>query len=1002
MSESQLDAIVLSLHDATTADGRTRVEVTATPVRLGSDPARADVVIDGLLPLHAVVAPVKGGGFGLKVAEGAEATLDGRAAKTARLAVGARLTLGPIALTLEARQEPAPRPAPPSDAQPTRPVPRTPLPTIPGYALEKQLGKGAMGRVYLALQENLDRKVAIKVLEARLCEDADFVRAFQSEARAAAALHHPNVVTVFDVGQHDGRHYLALEYMDRGSLEDRLIKEGPLPWRAVLGVLRDAAAGLEYAESKGMVHRDIKPDNLMQNAIGVTKIVDLGLATSEQAEKDASGKVFGTAHFMAPEQARGEALDARADLYALGASAWRLLTARTPFTGASSREIVKAVLTQPAPTLRDVVPDLPAEVEALVLELMAKERDARPATARALRERVEALIQRFSSPGAAGASSSAEEARRSPLLAVGAIVVLAAIGLGVAFATGAFDDPAEPSAPPDFGQSANPNGTAVGNQGARPLDADDDTSDSTAGVGSTPQIPPPTPDGDDELKRLEQQAQRVLAGLDALDDEELLKERLAQLVSEFPGTTAATLAADRLVELGGATPTDAVDDSGSATAAAANEEAVADLRRRELGTRTARAQGPDGSWLPPQYALRALLEAPVPAGLAEDPELVGALEAQRVAAVTHFEARIESERTAARELVAAGRFAEADSGYGALLDWLRDAPAPPEESTQLPTADGAPAAVGAPAGAASATDGSAPTLYFGEVIAALQKERGQLEALAKTFELAMADRDRDQRHKALFERETFRAALATLDLAAAGSTLDELSTGARSVAGRVWATSAAAAFAPGAELKELLRTTLKAGDWRRRQIAIPSERRETREVVTIDARGLVLEDGGSTSILAFSAFGASSELVDALVNERLARDWTAAEREIVASAMTATVLAEVLRGAGPVIEGSARPSQDDALALESAVARARPWVAALPAGTESDLRAALVRELDACAVAASLVRAVATDDLGQAAWAADELLLRCGDTVLVTCLADGTTAPAPPTWPPLW
>ncbi|QDU84786.1 Serine/threonine-protein kinase PrkC [Planctomycetes bacterium Pla163] len=995
MSDSQPDALVLRLHDATTADGRTGVEVTATPVRLGSDAARADVVIDGLLPLHAVVAPVKGGGFGLKVAEGAEATLDGRPAKTARLAVGARLTLGPIAFTLEARaqaaaapQRPEPPSAPPSTARPERQVPRTPLPTIPGYALEKQLGKGAMGRVYLAVQENLDRKVAIKVLEARLCEDADFVRAFQSEARAAAALHHPNVVTVFDVGQHDGRHYLALEYMDRGSLEDRLIKEGPLPWRAVLGVLRDAAAGLEYAESKGMVHRDIKPDNLMQNAIGVTKIVDLGLATSEQAEKDAGGKVFGTAHFMAPEQARGEALDTRADLYALGASAWRLLTARTPFTGASSRDIVKAVLTQPAPPLRDALPDLPAEVETLVLDLMAKERDARPATARALRERVEALIQRFSSPGAAGATSGADETKRSPLLLVAAVVVLAAIGLGVAFATGAFDAPAEPVVRPDTGRSTESDATGGGNQDPLALDE-------TADVGTTPQVPPPTPDGDDALKRLEQDAQRVLAGLDALDDPDLLKERLAQLVNEFPGTTAATLASERLAEMGGATSTDeALDESASTGATAANADAVADLRRRELAARTARAQGPDGVWLPPQHALRALLDAPVPAGLAQDSELGSALEALRVAAVGHFEARIERERTAAREHVAAGRFAEAAAGYGALLDWLRDEPAPPDAGTQLPTADGALAPEGA--------DQPAPTVHFADVIAALEEERGRLDALANTFERAMADRDRDLRHTVLFERDDFRTALVSLDLEGASSALAGLREGSRSVAGREWAASAAAAFEPGAQLQEMLRTTLKAGEWRRRQIAIPSERRETREVVSIDSRGLVLEEGSSTTILPLSAFGASSELVDALVNERLARDWTSAEREIVASAMTATVVAEVLRDAGPLLLSGTRAEADDALALETAVARARAWVAALATGPQASLRARLTNELDACDVAASLVRAVAVDDLGQAAWAADELLQRFGDTVLVSCLADGSAAPAPPAWPPVW
>ena len=133
-------------------------------------------------------------------------------------------------------------------------APKTQTPRIPGYQVHQRLGRGASGDVYLAVQESLDREVALKVLSQKQEADEAFVRSFQAEARAAAALNHPNVVTVHDVGEADGVHYLTMEYMDRGSLETRVAKEGALPWPIVLGVLKDAASGLVYAESRGIVH----------------------------------------------------------------------------------------------------------------------------------------------------------------------------------------------------------------------------------------------------------------------------------------------------------------------------------------------------------------------------------------------------------------------------------------------------------------------------------------------------------------------------------------------------------------------------------------------------------------------------------------------------------------------------------------------------------------------------------------------------------------------------
>ena len=171
---------------------------------------------------------------------------------------------------------------------------------IPGYSIQKTLGRGGMGAVFLARQDRLHRNVALKILSPRLAADTEFVSRFHREAQAAAAFNHPNVVTVYDVGEAGGVHYLAMEYMDGESLEETLTREGRLPWKTVAQMLLGAARGLVYAESRGIVHRDIKPSNLMLNSDAQVKLADLGLA--QRDDDDAGdGRVFGTPHFMPPE-----------------------------------------------------------------------------------------------------------------------------------------------------------------------------------------------------------------------------------------------------------------------------------------------------------------------------------------------------------------------------------------------------------------------------------------------------------------------------------------------------------------------------------------------------------------------------------------------------------------------------------------------------------------------------------------------------------------------------
>ncbi|NOT31704.1 MAG: protein kinase, partial [Planctomycetes bacterium] len=357
---------------------------------LGSSRERAGFVLEGqgVDEAHCAIGRTKEGDWAVKDLGSRYGTmLNGTRVAAARLKLGDQLVLGSRRLEVRPVQVAAPAvgSARPSD------VPQR----IGGYRIERLIGKGAMGAVYLAVQESLRRPVALKLLAARLESDRDFVDRFQAEARAAAALSHPNVVVVYDVGAENGAHYLSMEYMAGGSLEQKLAASGPLPWKAVLTVLADAAAGLAYAESRGIVHRDIKPANLMYSGLGTVKIADLGLATTLEQEASEVGeggrKVFGTPHFISPEQARGAAVDHRSDLYSLGATAYRLLSGKTSFEGATTRDILRALQNDAPRPLRELVPDLPAELDALVRRLMEKEPAARFPTAEALRRECERL-----------------------------------------------------------------------------------------------------------------------------------------------------------------------------------------------------------------------------------------------------------------------------------------------------------------------------------------------------------------------------------------------------------------------------------------------------------------------------------------------------------------------------------------------------------------------------------------------------------------------------------
>ncbi len=247
-----------------------------------------------------------------------------------------------------------------------------------GFEFIEILGHGSYGTVYRGVQVALHRNVAVKVLDERHKKDPERVKDFLNEARRAGRLNHPNVVQVHDVCQQDGELFLVMELMMGGSLSDLLRLNGTIDAETCLRVLVDIGYALAYGESQGLVHRDVKPDNILVTDDGVFKLADLGIAAPISADGVAHQvRAFGSAHYVAPEQARGGAIDGRADVYALGASLFHLMTGRTLFEG-TSRQIVTQHVKSPVPDLHALAPNHPKALRDLVLKMLAKEPDQRP------------------------------------------------------------------------------------------------------------------------------------------------------------------------------------------------------------------------------------------------------------------------------------------------------------------------------------------------------------------------------------------------------------------------------------------------------------------------------------------------------------------------------------------------------------------------------------------------------------------------------------------------
>ena len=274
------------------------------------------------------------------------------------------------------------------------------------YELDRRLGTGGMATVQLAFDTRLERNVAVKLLAEHLADDASFVSRFRREALAAARLVHPNVVQVFDFGLDEATHrnFIVMEYVDGQSCAEILRERGTLPPDEAVEILAQSCRGLDYAHRHGVVHRDVKPGNLMRSRDGMVKLADFGIAkAAEQSDITKVGSVLGTAAYLAPEQARGESAGPASDMYALGVVAYQLLAGRLPYDAASLTDLARLQDAGPPPRLDEVSPDIPPTLAATVARSLHREPEHRFADAgemeKALRE---GLRGRAPAPGATG------------------------------------------------------------------------------------------------------------------------------------------------------------------------------------------------------------------------------------------------------------------------------------------------------------------------------------------------------------------------------------------------------------------------------------------------------------------------------------------------------------------------------------------------------------------------------------------------------------------------
>jgi serine/threonine-protein kinase len=347
------------------------------------------------------------------------------------------------------------------------------------YRVLGLLGAGGMGQVYLAEDPRLGRKVALKLLPRALSTDPDRLRRFEQEARAASALSHPNVCVVHEIGEtDDGRPYIAMEHVPGESLREVLERHRRAGTRVSMGqaldIARQIAGGLEAAHAAGVVHRDVKPENVMVRPDGLVKVLDFGLAKLAAPEAPASGHasrgrsvhtepgtVLGTVQYMSPEQARGLPVDARTDVWSLGVVLYELLAGRPPFEGETPSDIMVAVLDREPAPLVGLTPNVPDEVRAIAARALIKDRERRSQSTAGIGRELSVVWRRVDAAGESGAPGPGDAAparapgrgvggrvRRWPLVGALVLTAIGAAGVWAAAARGRVPSPATVAPPP--------------------------------------------------------------------------------------------------------------------------------------------------------------------------------------------------------------------------------------------------------------------------------------------------------------------------------------------------------------------------------------------------------------------------------------------------------------------------------------------------------------------------------------------------------------------------
>lgn len=265
------------------------------------------------------------------------------------------------------------------------------------YEILSQLGAGGMGEVFLAQDTKLDRRVALKILPEEFAQDGDRMRRFVQEAKSASALSHPNIITIHEIGDADGSHFIVTEYVEGETLTRRLRRE-PMSLRSCLDIAIQIASALQAAHNARIVHRDIKPDNVMIRPDGLVKLLDFGIAkltekNREPVDEEAAtaikggtspGMIVGTAAYMSPEQARGKQIDPRTDIFSFGVVLYEMLTLKQPFEGENPMDLIGAILHKEPKPIRQLLPEIPQDIERLINKTLRKDREERYQTAKDL------------------------------------------------------------------------------------------------------------------------------------------------------------------------------------------------------------------------------------------------------------------------------------------------------------------------------------------------------------------------------------------------------------------------------------------------------------------------------------------------------------------------------------------------------------------------------------------------------------------------------------------